>query len=313
MLTFAPIAQMANSIASSIMPPSSDAQSQATKAAFTPAIKDVIEARDILTSLGTKNDTLPMEIALMILSLASYRPRQVTTKAAERVYIANQFWSEGPKASVAGFYFTAPTLLSVPDTVARPASITFRLKSADQGWATFGGDGTYDNSHTWFEASILRPSSDSDSSAFETIAIADLEVPNFRTPGEARGYLRGHGWDMVENEGDGDVVWRVHNNITACRTYKDYRVEWVAGVPTDVGDPRAMGDGKGFLEMLRSGDVVALWARAEVSDDHHQCKLCVCCVCAMLTLALFISNKLGKTGLMQLLLRSSMRCFETYL
>lgn len=59
-------------------------------------------------------------------------------------------------------------------------------------------------------------------------------------------------------ENNGTVVWRVHNNITARRVYRRYRVDWVKGIPTQVDDSRAMGDGQGFLELLRGGDLVAL-------------------------------------------------------
>lgn len=56
-----------------------------------------------------------------------------------------------------------------------------------------------------------------------------------------------------------------HNHVvTARRAWRDYRIDWVAGVPTDVQDPLAMGDGRGFLESLVPGDKIALWARAEV-------------------------------------------------
>ncbi|KAI0537968.1 hypothetical protein GGR58DRAFT_470027 [Xylaria digitata] len=223
---------------------------------FNPTVEDVIEARRILTELGVNGHTVPMEIALMILSFASYYPYQSGIKQLEATYKANDFWESGPRASVAGLYLTMATL-SVPYTIARAKSITFQMKAADQGWATFGGEGTYRNSHTWYEVSILRPQSTASTAA----SLANTDIGNFPTPREARDQLRNHGWDMVEN--NDAVVWRVHNNITACSEYKHYKVDWVAGIPTEVDDPGAMGDGQGFLALLRPGDVVALWARAE--------------------------------------------------
>ncbi|KAI3326740.1 hypothetical protein HD806DRAFT_520478 [Xylariaceae sp. AK1471] len=192
----------------------------------------------------------------MILSLASYHPCRLSIRQLEAKYRADEFWRPGPQASIAGLYLTVATL-SVPDTIARAKSITFQMKAADQGWADNGGKGTYHNSHTWYEASILRPQS----KASAVAALTNTDMGNFRTPGEAGDYLRNHGWDMVES--NGTVVWRVHNNITACSEYKHYRVDWVAGIPTEVEDPRAMGNGQGFLGLLRPDDVVALWARAE--------------------------------------------------
>ncbi|TGJ88104.1 hypothetical protein E0Z10_g638 [Xylaria hypoxylon] len=246
---------MDTSIPAAVMPPLCYGHLQLTRTGFNPTVDDVIEARDILTDLGIGSRKIPIEIALMILSLGYYHPRQSSIKELEAIYEADEFWRPGPEASIAGLYLTAATL-SVPDTIARAKSITFQMKAADQGWADFGGDGTYDNSHTWYETSILRPQSESTATT-----IINTNMENFRTPGEARDYLRSHGWDMVES--NGTVVWRVHNNVTACREYRHYRVDWVAGIPTEVDDPRAMGDGQGFLELLRQDDVVTLWARAE--------------------------------------------------
>ncbi|KAI1114307.1 hypothetical protein F5Y14DRAFT_172207 [Nemania sp. NC0429] len=229
---------------------------QLTRRGFTPTVDDVINVRRILTNLGVNNHKIPMEIALMILSFASYHPYQSSIRESEALYRADTFWLPGPEASIAGLYLTLTTL-SVPEDVARVKSITFQTRAADQGWATFGGEGTYENSHTWYEVSILRPRSEAPAAA--TLTDTDVEV--FRDPGTARDYLRSRGWAMVEN--NGSVVWRVHNNVTACDRYNYYAVRWTAGIPTQVHDPRAAGDGEGFLELLRPGDVVALWARAE--------------------------------------------------
>lgn len=239
------------------MPLVNDGHLQLTRTGFNPTVDDVKNGRLILTKLGVNNHTtVPMEIALMILSSASYHPWQSNTKQSEATYRADEFWRPGPEASVAGLYLTLATL-SVPYDIARAKSITLQMKGADQGWADNGGKGNYHNSHTWYEASILRPESKVSAAA----ALTSIDMGNFRTPGEARDYLRNHGWAMVES--NGTVVWRVHNNITACSEYRHYRADWVAGVPTEVDDPRAMGDGQGFLELLRPDDVVALWARAE--------------------------------------------------
>ncbi|KAI1190670.1 hypothetical protein F5B17DRAFT_427335 [Nemania serpens] len=201
---------------------------------FNPTVDDVQNVRLILITLRVRNQTVPMEIALMILSFASYHPRQSNIKKSKAIYRADEFWRPGPEASIAGLYLTVATL-PLSDDVARAQSITFQMKAADQGWADNGGEGTYHNSHTWFEASILRPESEASTAA----ALEDINMGNF-----------------LEN--NGTVVWRVHNNITARRVYRRYRVDWVKGIPTQVDDSRAMGDGQGFLELLRGGDLVAL-------------------------------------------------------
>ncbi|KAI1170385.1 hypothetical protein F4777DRAFT_569451 [Nemania sp. FL0916] len=252
------IIYMANSVATTPTPPSSDDRLLPTKAGFNPTVADVVEVRHILTELGVANHVVPMELALMILSFASYCPRCTGIKQKEVAYHANDFWREGPHADVAGLYLTVTTL-SVPNTVAKARSITFQMNAADQGWADAGGHGTYNNSHTWYEASILRPQSD----AFTAAALLVDEMGTFPTPGNAWEHFRSHGWDFVEGNSNETVVWKVHNNITASSEYRHYRVDWVAGVPTNVEDPAAMGDGQGFLELLAPDDVVALWARAE--------------------------------------------------
>ncbi|KAM3074940.1 hypothetical protein ACMFMG_008346 [Clarireedia jacksonii] len=101
--------------------------------------------------------------------------------------------------------------------------ITFEMTSHDQGWATFGGNGTYNNSHTWFEASILRPTLDPPNGGMNW----DLKE-NYASTEDARDVIR-NGWDFVEynvgEEGRIQTVWKVHNNITAHETDKLYQVE----------------------------------------------------------------------------------------
>lgn len=155
---------------------------------FNPTVDDVQNVRLILITLRVRNQTVPMEIALMILSFASYHPRQSNIKKSKAIYRADEFWRPGPEASIAGLYLTVATL-PLSDDVARAQSITFQMKAADQGWADNGGEGTYHNSHTWFEASILRPESEASTAA----ALEDINMGNFRTPGEAQDYLRTHG------------------------------------------------------------------------------------------------------------------------
>jgi len=232
---------------------------QLTHNEFNPSPVDIVVVRLLLQSVRVGGRTnLPPEIALEILALANYYPRLSSNVAKTCEYHADDFWVSGPWAEVAGLYLTSPPL---PAVAVQARWITFQVMGADQGWADFGGHGTYHNSHTWYEASILRPVATSDAigtSACPEDAITDT----FRAPIEAREKLAAQGWDFVENRNR--VVWKVHNNITACADYNRYRVDWVLGVPAEIDDPRATGDGENFLELLQPGDRVALWARAEV-------------------------------------------------
>lgn len=83
-------------------------------------------------------------------------------------------------------------------------------------------------------------------------------------PQDARERLQAQGWEYVENE-EGGVVWQVQRNVTAKQAYTDHQVEWWMDEETEVSEEDGRGDGKGFLEKLQPGDVIALWARALVS------------------------------------------------
>lgn len=193
---------------------------------FNPTPQDVQIAALILTGLRLRATPgrLPPEIAFPILALAGYHPRTASSRAEKREYHADDFWEPGPRASVAALYLTTPAL---PPYFRRAVSVTLQVRGADQGWATFGGEGTYENSHTWFEACILRPlgpgATAASSSAPPPVAGGEVEraleaqVPQtFRTPGDARQELDQKGWGMVTH--GGRDTWMVHHNSTVlCR------------------------------------------------------------------------------------------------
>lgn len=176
--------------------------------AFNPTCQDVIIAERMLRKQGH----LPPEITLSILEHADYHPRAMSSRAEEREYRANDFWEPGPQASVAALYLTTRTL---PSYFRRASGITLQMRSADQGWATFGGDGTYENSHTWFEVCILRPlpSATASSPPISGGVRQPLEVQlpqTFRSPRDAYQELEQQGWRMVTY--DGRDTWMVHHN-----------------------------------------------------------------------------------------------------
>lgn len=233
---------------------------------FNPTQQDVRSVQDILRR------HLPAELTLDILDVANYYPRSRCHRNEPKSYKANDFWQPEPVANVAGLYLTS-TPTPRPDMgwqKVKVNRVTFNLRSADQGWASFGGEDTYVNSHTWFDASILRPwpNNSDDAPGPAAIGLEASAIPQtFRTPADARGFLQQHGWDFVEH--DQGLTWKVHNNITAQEKYANHRVDWVAGMETEVENPDAMGDGRGFLERLTPGCIIALWARAEVSQTHQ--------------------------------------------
>ncbi|KAF9263062.1 kinase-like protein [Marasmius fiardii PR-910] len=161
--------------------------------------------------------------------------------------------------SVAGLYMT----IIVPHGQIK--SVAFKMVSRDQGWSDLGGEGTYHDSHTWFEASILQ-----------RVGRSDLHLPLVHANGkpvtfgrvfEARPFFLQHGWDFKFADGD-KYAWRVHNNITALKSFRQYSVRWVKGAKTAAEEGEGLGsgivDGKDFVEILRPGNMVVLWARAQV-------------------------------------------------
>lgn len=54
----------------------------------------------------------------------------------------------------------------------------------------------------------------------------------------------------------------MRNNISTHGKVDSYRVDWIRGDTSPVRNPDAEGSGEGFVELLRPGDVVVLWARA---------------------------------------------------
>lgn len=191
---------------------------------FNPTPQDVQIAAYILMGLQLRATPgrLPPEIAFPILAHAGYSPRTTSSRAEERESHADDFWEPGPRASVAALYLTTPAL---PRYFRRAVSVTMQVRGADQGWATFGGEGTYENSHTWFEACILRPlapgaaaaSSSSSSSAPPPAAGGEMgqaleaQVPQtFRSPRDAEQELGQKGWGIVMH--GGRDTWMVHHN-----------------------------------------------------------------------------------------------------
>lgn len=99
-------------------------------------------------------------------------------------------------------------------------------------------------------------------------------------PEDARELFCGLGWDFVERvervEVDGEVgerrgvLWKVQANVVAGREYTVHEGEWrksgdewTGGEASDDGN-EGSGDGTGFVDVLKPGDRVGIWARAMV-------------------------------------------------
>ncbi|KAI1077707.1 hypothetical protein F5B20DRAFT_583115 [Whalleya microplaca] len=206
---------------------------------FRPGFTDADIVRFLLEN---NNPRLPPELVLKVVAL-SYDPWVSKCRDYEKRYYA-RFTRLGEEASVAGLYLSAKLPLVSGRRVV-PQRIIFQTRAADQGWADNGGKGTFHNSHTWFEAGILRPTTTSTDQNGRGMPLEDVLTDTWWDVAAARAALRGRGWDFVETEEE-QITWRVCNNITAQREYQDYRVEWRRGIETQVEDERAVGRGNGF-------------------------------------------------------------------
>ena len=70
------------------------------------------------------------------------------------------------------------------------------------------------------------------------------------------------------------MVWHVYNNVTAQKDPLEHRVKWKAGEKLELREDKegiriCAGNGEGFVQSLRPGDRIALWARAEVRFRAH--------------------------------------------
>lgn len=160
--------------------------------------------------------------------------------------------------------------------------------------------GTYHGSSSWFDACILRPLPPSiprPPLAPDVAARIDLlqqrfgpppgePFPTFlvgnllsHDPEDARDFLRSLGWDFVERvervEVDGEVgerrgvLWKLQANVVASAEYHVHDGEWRRRnehwVSGEEAGSAGSGDGLGFVDEMRSGDRVGIWARAMVS------------------------------------------------
>ncbi|KAF5632702.1 hypothetical protein F52700_6238 [Fusarium sp. NRRL 52700] len=224
-----------------------------------PTLAAANEARQVLAGL-----LLP-ELARPITSLV-YNPWLVARRDGRHDYRA-QALNHGfdDEYSIAAWFLSTgpiPKPTTEGLSTITPQRIVFQTRVADQGWADFGGDGTFENSHTWFEASILRPvgpSCQQNESNVHEEALSDISWWDIA---DAREDLRAQGWEFVEGE-NGRLSWKVCNNLTASSDFRNYKVEWRRDIVAAVDDERAIGTGEGFLQLLGPGCIVVLWARAE--------------------------------------------------
>lgn len=222
---------------------------------------DVDRMTAVLGDLG-----LPLEIAISILSLADYR----LTIASQTVLKHPIICSTNSKQRVMLCLLSPP--VPATTTISSPVQwVRFRTVSNDQGWASTidSACGPYHSSWSWFEVSILRKHSCQDLIPVGQLDSLDERAVRFSDLDVANKHFAKRGFEMVSRSLGGDVsvwTWHVQNNRCAENEKKEHIVSWEVGVEEDEAELRfnKRGNGEGFLETLQVGDVVALWAVAQV-------------------------------------------------
>jgi hypothetical protein len=239
---------------------------------FTPTYSSVCHARALLKTLN-----LPTELVLQILEHAQYWPHHTYTTAFDRPKIAS---AQGGRTSHAvlcldAAIFSNPVISRMRDCGENPKikRLDFEVVSRDQGWTSEDTVGTFATS-SWLEVSILRRAH---GNAAPT-PIPRLAHMNWMSnPSGFCTAVFESGWKLVKRpqaaeqgpqDGEGDFAWYLQGNRVAAK-HGEYCVTWaVDGWEGNEG----AGRGDGFLEELREGDRVLVWARAKVCHELEICE-----------------------------------------
>lgn len=228
--------------------PTIDASSSNDGPFYTPTSADTLLVRSFLMQLK-----LPTELALAIIDFADYYP-VVRGHEATELHVAASTHRLNSTAVL--YAVTDPIPEDTNGARVRVKNVSFELRSHDQGW---GGErgcrGTYSGSYTWFEACILRP--------IPSLYTDPLRLPYTFNPQPTAVCLKPVGYMLVPCSTSGreeTVVWHIQSNVCADSREMVHRVEWRPGEVQDILPGR--GIGKAFVEKLRPGDRVGVWARA---------------------------------------------------
>jgi hypothetical protein len=252
-----------------------DSTPEAPDGVFSPTHADVCVARAILKSCG-----LPTEVVLEILDQAEYEP--VIQFGSTETCIASAPGNPMRQCLTASV-LTQDTIrsLAARQSIVKVKEIEFVITSRDQGWTSERTDGTF-NTSSWLEVSILRPMPNRSSHSNGPPKSSKFPAAVWQSPATLQPMLVRSGETLVARpeqarrgiqDGEGDLAWYLQGNRVASQgRFEEYRVSWA----TDLHEGNeGSGDGLGFLEALREGDEIVVWARAKVSFSGNvpQCVL----------------------------------------
>ncbi|KAH7401493.1 hypothetical protein BKA66DRAFT_406195 [Pyrenochaeta sp. MPI-SDFR-AT-0127] len=229
---------------------------------FSPSYNDVCRVRAILKRLR-----LPTELVLEILEHAQYWPTREFKSDPSHPIVATARNGRPSAATLcldAGV-FNNPIVNPIRASGERYKikDIMFDIVSHDQGWTSEGTQGSFSTS-SWLEVSILRN---------ETNSSTRLPGPRLvnewiSSPQDFHRNMVGRGWFLAQRpaqalqgpqDGEGDFAWYLQGNRVVDR--ETYRVIWSEN--ESEGNMGA-GSGEGFLQEVKEGDRIIVWARAKV-------------------------------------------------
>ncbi|OAX80164.1 hypothetical protein ACJ72_05509 [Emergomyces africanus] len=228
---------------------------------YSPSPTDVGLVRAFLKST---QPALPTEIADIILNFANYSVKDVAAFNPDRNF---SITSRGP--GVYGLILKGPQIrelkqdgLELRDL--KLEAVKFEIVSHDQGWGGEPGtQGSYRNSFSWFEVTILRRVSHSEFGV-EPPPNIDGEL----TLADYSQTYRRFGWDFVTDDNENTVIWPIQSNRVARRESQTHEIVWMfedgdgEGQHAESEEDTGSGSGEGFVRALQPGDVICLWARA---------------------------------------------------
>lgn len=237
-----------------------------SNADYTPSYADICIARAMLKSLK-----LPTELVLEILAYAKYEP-VITFASGSRAVLATAYMGSANSAQTClrAEILSVDTIrrISGPHVTPRVKEIKFDFASKDQGWTSENTRGTY-NTSSWLEVSIFRPNSPSTS-------VNQLgNIDQYDGLHAVQDHLTTGGYGKLVDErpeqaaigaqgGEPPLAWYLQGNKVCERENCNYQVVW-ASDRTEGNE--GSGSGEGFLDALKEGDSMFVWARAKVSNS----------------------------------------------
>jgi hypothetical protein len=238
-------------------------QNEPPASEYTPKYDDVCQARAYLNALD-----LPTELVLQILEYAQYWPQYEITLNFGRPKIAAAQMGRPSHATLCVNrdimdHHAVHTARKHGETP-KIKSVAFDMVSRDQAWTSENTHGTFSTS-SWLEVSILRRVGGNDT------ALTAPRFSNtwFNNPSDLQHSVSGQGWTLVKRpesakqgpqDGEGGFAWYLQGNRVAVGI-DEYRVVWTED---DKEGNEGAGSGEGFLQELKEGDRILVWARAMV-------------------------------------------------